>query len=126
MRHWRRRFLGASVLISACIGLTNTNLVASEATREVVVEIRSLPELTDDTLLILSKCVYAEAGNQGEDGMRYVCDVILNRVLSPDFPDTVEGVISQRHQFASYSDGGMLKHIPTDECVEICRQEYRG
>jgi N-acetylmuramoyl-L-alanine amidase len=43
--------------------------------------------------------VNAEAGNQDEVGQRLVIDVILNRVDSIYFPDTVEAVIFQPSQF---------------------------
>ncbi len=47
-----------------------------------------------DSLEILAVCVEAEAGNQSLDGKRMVVDVILNRVDHPDWPDSIEGVIT--------------------------------
>lgn len=43
----------------------------------------------------------AEAGNQDLDGMRLVCDVVLNRVDSNRFPNTIEGVLFQSGQFTT-------------------------
>ena len=52
-----------------------------------------------DSLELLAICVEAEAGNQGLEGKRMVVDVILNRVDDPDWPGTIEEVISQPVQF---------------------------
>ena len=75
-----------------------------------------------DSLEMLAKCVQAEAGNQGLLGKRLVVDVILNRVDSDRFPNTIEGVISQRGQFAVYP-GMMSKASPDDETYQaICME----
>lgn len=75
-----------------------------------------------DSLEMLAKCVQAEAGNQGLLGKRLVVDVILNRVDSDRFPNTIEGVISQRGQFAVYP-GMMSKASPDEETYQaICME----
>lgn len=55
-----------------------------------------------DELAIL---VQAEAGNQDQVGKQLVVDVVLNRVESEDFPDTIHEVIVQKHQFSTVWDG---------------------
>ncbi len=72
-------------------------------------------ELYCDSLELLAICAQAEAGNQPLIGRRMVADVILNRVDDPDWPDTIEGVITQRYQFSSYWDGGMNRVYEPDE-----------
>ncbi|MCI7129609.1 MAG: cell wall hydrolase [Lachnospiraceae bacterium] len=72
-------------------------------------------ELYCDSLEMLAICVQAEAGDQLLTGRRMVADVILNRVDDPDWPDTIEGVITERNQFTSYWDGGMDKVQEPDE-----------
>lgn len=62
-----------------------------------------------DSLELLALVVEAEAGNQSELGKRLVVDVVLNRVDSPDFPDSIEEVITQKNAFSSYWDGGIEK-----------------
>ena len=49
----------------------------------------------------LMKIAFCEAGNQGIDGQRFVMSVIINRVNSPDYPDSIHEVIYQPHQFAT-------------------------
>lgn len=72
-----------------------------------------IPE--DDDLELLAACVEAEAGNQSLYGKRLVADVILNRVDSDVFPDTISGVISQPGQFSVYSNGILQKTEPSEE-----------
>ena len=47
----------------------------------------------------LMEIASAEALNQGEDGMLLVMSVIINRVNSSEYPNTIHGVIHQSHQF---------------------------
>lgn len=47
----------------------------------------------------LARIVYLEAGNQSYLGQKAVVEVIFNRILSDEFPDTVEKVIYQKNQF---------------------------
>ena len=50
----------------------------------------------------LVSLVEAEAGNQDDAGKRAVAAVILNRTLSNQFPDTIQGVAEQRTPGGSY------------------------
>lgn len=89
-------------------------------------------ELYCDSLELIAICVQAEAGNQSLTGRRMVADVILNRVDDPDFPDTIEGVITQRNQFTSYWDGGMDRVYEPDKLtiravqMELEHRSYPG
>lgn len=80
-----------------------------------------------DSLEILATCVEAEAGNQDFKGKRLVADVILNRVESPRFPDTIEGVISQKYQFTTFWDGSMDAITePSEETFQAVNMELCG
>ena len=54
---------------------------------------------------ILERIVEAEAGDQSYRGRLLVACVILNRVDSPQFPDTVEKVVFAPGQFSPVSNG---------------------
>lgn len=58
--------------------------------------------ISDEDAELIAKTVQAEAGNQDFEGRRLVAAVVLNRVESPAFPNTVEGVLAQEGQFATY------------------------
>lgn len=50
----------------------------------------------------LKRIVAAEAQTQSMAGREAVVEVIFNRVLSPEYPNTVHGVLSQKGQFATW------------------------
>ena len=76
-----------------------------------------------DELMILARCVEAEAGNQDILGKRLVVDVILNRVDSPLFPDDIVSVIYQDSQF-SVVDNGMIDIVePSETTLEAINLE---
>ena len=60
---------------------------------------------TSSDLYLLAKCIYAEARGESYTGQVAVGAVILNRVASSKFPNTISGVIYQRHAFTAVSDG---------------------
>ena len=64
----------------------------------------------------LSRIIYAESGNQPLEGMIAVGNVVLNRVASPAFPNTVHDVIFQRNQFTPASSGS-INRTPSEQAV---------
>ena len=56
-------------------------------------------------LNLLSRLVYAEARGEPYKGQVAVAAVVLNRVASPSFPNTISGVIYQSGSFDVVSDG---------------------
>lgn len=51
--------------------------------------------ISENELHELAAIVYLEAGNQSAKGQQAVAEVVLNRVISPDFPDSVHDVLHQ-------------------------------
>lgn len=58
---------------------------------------------------LVAQLVQAEAGNQDLTGKRLVADVVYNRVRDPRFPNTVEEVVYQNHQFSVIKNGSFAK-----------------
>lgn len=80
-------------------------------------------DICDDNFEMLVECAFAEAGNQCEEGIRLVVDVIGNRAGWE--MSHVDDVITAKYQFSSYPDG-MTKwrgHI-TEEFIQICADEW--
>ncbi len=48
----------------------------------------------------MARAMYFESNRSSRDGMIAVGSVVMNRVQSSDFPNTVCGVVSQKNQFA--------------------------
>ncbi len=53
----------------------------------------------------LARNIYHEARGESWEGMLAVGVVTLNRVKSPDYPDTVEDVVKEYKQFSWFWDG---------------------
>ena len=61
--------------------------------------------VSNNDLYLLAKCVHAEARGESYTGQVAVAAVILNRVKSADFPNTIAGVIYQPWAFTCTHDG---------------------
>ena len=64
-----------------------------------------MSEQESNDLYLLAKCIHAEARGESYVGKVAVGAVILNRVASPDFPDSIYGVIYQPWAFTAVHDG---------------------
>lgn len=89
---------------------TETETVYTEAetaaSTEAETAAASASVSTDDTTL-LAALIYCEAGNQSYDGMVAVGAVVMNRVNSSSFPNTISEVIYQSGQFSPASSGAL-------------------
>lgn len=86
-------------------------------------------KFTDEEETILAHLMMAEAEGEGDIGMMLVVDVVLNRVESEEFPNTIEEVVYQPGQFQPVEDGRLWEVEPTDICYEILadiQTEYYG
>lgn len=75
---------------------------------------------------LLARVIYAEAGNQDRVGKLLVADVVLNRCENVDFPNNIVDVISQPHQFETYSTGAIWKYDLDDSCIDVALQEIEA
>ena len=71
-----------------------------------------------DDFELMGKTVFAEAKTEEFEGQVAVAEVILNRVESENFPDTVEEVIKQDGAFSSWGNGSVEAAPLDDECLE--------
>lgn len=74
---------------------------------------------------LLAKAVYAEARGEPYQGKVAVAAVVLNRVDSPNFPNTISGVIYQPGAFTAVSDG-QINLTPDEEALRAARDAMNG
>lgn len=78
---------------------------------------------------LLAALVWAEAGDQPiPDGLCYVCDVVLNRVDSPAWPNTIADVIYQPGQFSVVNNGALNRafgNVP-QVCYDAVQSQFAG
>ncbi len=58
-------------------------------------------ELTQEEFLLLAKVVWVEARGESEEGQQAVAEVVLNRLASENFPNTLRNVVYAENQFRS-------------------------
>ena len=83
-----------------------SNQVASSG----IVQGSSLAASADETTL-LAAIIYCEAGNQSYEGQLAVGAVVLNRVKSSSYPNTIYDVIYQKYQFGPASSGALERAL---------------
>ena len=84
---------------------------------------------SDEELIWLAATIQAEAGGESYTGKLAVGSVIMNRVKSSSFPNTIVGVITQNLQFASYRSGKVeliISNGPNSTCVNAAREVLGG
>lgn len=80
---------------------------------------------TSSDLYLLAKCIYAEARGESYTGQVAVGAVILNRVASSQFPNTISGVIYQKGAFTAVSDG-QINLSPNKTAMNAAQDAMNG
>ncbi|MDO5410738.1 MAG: cell wall hydrolase [Lachnospiraceae bacterium] len=81
----------------------------------------------DDTTLLAALCQY-EAGTNYENCLA-VANVVLNRVRSSSYPNSIRGVIYQSGQFGTVTSGALNRFIsngPSSTCVRAAKAALSG
>ena len=76
----------------------------------------------------LARIIHAESGGEALEGQIAVGNVVLNRVASGDFPDSIPGVIFDDEngvQFEPVSNG-TVANAPTELSLEAARRVLSG
>ncbi len=76
-------------------------------------------------LYLLARCVYGEARGEPYVGQVAVAAVVLNRVKSAAFPNSVSGVIYQPYAFTCVSDGQLYLE-PNQTAYNAARDAMNG
>lgn len=74
---------------------------------------------------LLARLIYAEARGESYQGQVAVGAVVLNRVKSPSFPNTISGVIYQPYAFTCVSDG-QINLSPNNTALSAAKDAMNG
>jgi spore germination cell wall hydrolase CwlJ-like protein len=85
---------------------------------------RNISEVSfdDGDRKLLANLIYCEAGSEPYSGQVAVGAVVINRVLSSVYPNTVVGVIYQNKQFSPVNDGHLALALAKDSATASCYQ----
>jgi N-acetylmuramoyl-L-alanine amidase len=114
-----QRIFGATVSYDG----ENTAVTVDTATKQLIQDGESY--YNSHEIYWLSRIIYAEANGQPFDGMIGVGNVVLNRVASSRFPNSVEGVVFEPGQFTPV-DNGTIYNTPSSEAVRAAQLCLEG
>lgn len=97
----------------------------AELEDEEIVEVIEKPEqlYSNEEIELIALITMAEAEGEPELGKRLVVDTILNRVDSPNFPNTINEVIFQKNQFTCTTNGRLNRVSVNDDILELVCDE---
>lgn len=109
-------------------------IIAYEEVAEVVAEDQPdifsapQPQYSESDLMLLAKVIYAEAGSDflSDEWKMCVGEVVLNRVASPEFPNTIYDVVYQQGQYQGARSGYIASLTPSERCIDIARRLLDG
>ena len=83
---------------------------------------RDISEVTfeEGDRYLLANLIYCEAGGEPYEGQLAVGSVVVNRVLSALYPDTIVGVIYQSGQFSPVASGRLELALASNKATESC------
>lgn len=111
-------------------GLTVDGRVGKSTAAALGVTLTSSTSSSSSTIVsadqkLLAKLVYAEARGESYKGQVAVAAVVLNRVSSSSFPNTISGVIYQTGAFSCVSNGS-INNTPNDAAVRAALDAMNG
>ena len=111
-------------------GLTADGIVGARTEKALKITLTGKTSSSSSTvssanLDLLAKCVYAEARGEPYTGQVAIAAVVLNRVKSSSFPNTVSGVIYQKNAFTCVSDG-QINLTPNASAYSAAKDALNG
>lgn len=82
-----------------------------------------------DEVTLLAALIQAESGNQPYEGQLAVGAVVMNRVRSGGYPNSIQGVISQPGQFGPAATGqvaSIMASGPKSSCMQAAQAAING
>jgi spore germination cell wall hydrolase CwlJ-like protein len=110
IKTWKRAV--AAVLVCLTLISSPFHAMASQDKEKEITECNEVEETkesyTKAELRLLSAIIFCEAGSESYTGKIAVGIVVMNRVRSGKFPNSIKGVVYQKNQFTP-AKNGMLK-----------------
>ena len=133
---WGRRTLAAVMSFQSDNGLTVDGVVGAATEKKLGITLGSGSSggssgnvngsnISQSDLNLLARCVYAEARGEPYNGQVAVAAVVLNRVRSSQFPNTIYGVIYQKNAFTAVNDG-QINLTPNQTAYNAARDALGG
>ena len=130
---WGRRTMCAVMSYQSDHGLTVDGVVGSATEKALGITLGtgssggtgSTDNVSESDLNLLARCVYGESRGEPYTGQVAVAAVVLNRIRSSKFPNTIKGVIYQAGAFTAVSDG-QINLTPNQSAYNAARDALAG
>jgi N-acetylmuramoyl-L-alanine amidase len=123
---WGSRTRAAVIKFQKAKGLVADGIVGAKTEKALGITLGTQTKtLSSSELNLLARCVYAEARGEPYAGQVAIAAVVLNRVKSASFPNTVSGVIYQKGAFTAVSDG-QINLTPNDTAKKAAQDALNG
>lgn len=106
-------------------GIAGPKTLAAMGIKSSTTSNSSSSNYSNSELNLLSRLVYAEARGEPYTGQVAVAAVVLNRVKSSSFPNTVAGVIYEPGAFSVVSDG-QINLSPNSTAISAAQDAING
>lgn len=117
-------------MINAAVSGDTAAGLAAQISRDAKIEAEGLAyaSVSFEDLLLLAKIIHAEAGSEwlSDEWKMAVGEVALNRVASPEFPNTLKEVIHQPGQYYSETNRFFKNLKPSLRCVQLAARLLEG
>jgi spore germination cell wall hydrolase CwlJ-like protein len=117
------------MIVAATTGDIEAGRAAEQARNAKIAELgTNHMTIAFDDLFLLSKIIYAEAGSAwlSMDWKMCVGEVVLNRVASPEFPNTIAEVLAQPGQYYGSNSSYFNRLLPSEVCVVAAQRLLEG
>ena len=94
------------------------------AIQKATVEPTMYETLTANEILLLETVVQHEVGAFSKDYKTYVAEIIFNRIVSEDFPNTVYEVLFQDGQFQGIENWSVSGIVPDEETKQVVKEVF--
>lgn len=81
-------------------------------------------DVSEDDISLMARVVMSEASTEPYDCKVAVAEVIINRLLSDKFPDSISEVIHQPGQFSTQNNGNVTNECYTAVCEALTNQRH--
>ncbi|MGL4762431.1 MAG: cell wall hydrolase [Sarcina sp.] len=97
----------------------------NEPTLQVFKQGESTLNISEEDINFMAKVVHAESKGEPFEGKVAVASVILNRVIDPNFPNSISGVITQRNAFSCVRNGNVIA-TPNSDSYNAVMEAIKG
>ncbi|MEG1563854.1 MAG: cell wall hydrolase [Bacteroides sp.] len=132
-RNLKLQDMGKNDMQTSIFCSTDVNEIIVSLTEYCAPEAQTAPELavakyTEEELTLLSKIIQAEAGSSWLSLEWKMCvgNVVINRVSSPKFPDTIKKVLEQPGQYYGKNSKYFNNIVPSEKSVEAAKRLLEG